>query len=188
MLFEKRRQAPIEERSYATHYLVLSALLFLGTAWAVLDEVLIRRPWKEFQSDFYDLQVEKLQAAHEAALSRVDSSRLQELQSRLAEARELLKRPEYDQAQKQLEDLQVQLLDVTREWQFARSRFDALYYAFKTELNEGYEDPGKKERLSKLEQEIAEYKGRMDEFNERIAEVMKVIDSSKGQVDGLKVE
>ncbi len=188
MLFEKRRQTPVEERSYATHYLVLSALLFVGTAWAVFDEVLIRRPWKEFQHGFYDLQVEKLQVAHEEALSRVDPSRLQQLQRRLAEARELLKRPEYEQAQEQLEDLQLQLMDVTREWQFARSRFDALYYAFKTERNEGYEDPGKKERLSKLEQEIAEYKGRMDESNERIAEVMKVIDSSKGQVDRLKVE
>ena len=50
--FEYRKSIPIEQRSYTKIYAVLAMLLFAFTIWAVLDEVLERRPWKDIQADF----------------------------------------------------------------------------------------------------------------------------------------
>ncbi|MEE9288451.1 MAG: c-type cytochrome [Bacteroidota bacterium] len=188
MLFKKRSQVPVEERNYSYYYLVLSAVLFLGTAWAVFDEVLVRRPWKEYQREFGDLHVGILQAAHQTALARVDSSRLLELQLQLVEAQKLLGSPDYLQAQERLEYLRPKLMDATREWQFDRSRYDALYYAYKTERNEGREDPDKKRRLDNLEGRIAEYKVQIDDFSEQIAGVVEVTDAIDDQTNRLLVE
>lgn len=188
MIFKKRAKTPIEQRNYATYYLVLSALLFLGTAWAVLDEVLVRRPWKEYQREFSDLHVEVLQAAHQTALARVDSSRLLELQLQLVDAQKLLGSLDYLQAQERLKNLRSKLMDATREWQFARSRFDALYYTYKKERDEGREDPDKRRRLDNLEGRIAEYKAKMDEINEQIAGVEEMTDAIDDQTNRLRVE
>ncbi len=188
MLFAKRAKTPIEERNYATYYVVLSALLFLGTAWAVFDEVLIRRPWKEFQYEFYDLQLKMLDDARKSALARVDSAELLDLRDNLAEAQILLQSPEYVEARRKHEDLQSQLKEVTREWQFARSRFDELYYDYKTEARRGREDPGKKNRLNKLELRIADYKGHMEGLNQQIADIENVMNSYRDQVVGLNAE
>ena len=53
--FGKRAEPPIESRDYGKVYFVLSALLFIGTMWAVYDEVSSRRPWKETQLAYMKL-------------------------------------------------------------------------------------------------------------------------------------
>ena len=41
----KRASRPIEERNYSIYYIIFAGFLFLGTMWAVVDEVVTRRPW-----------------------------------------------------------------------------------------------------------------------------------------------
>jgi len=43
-----------EERSYRTLFLVLSLLLAVVSVWAVYDEVVTRRPWKDWQAQWQD--------------------------------------------------------------------------------------------------------------------------------------
>ncbi len=54
-IFSKRAEIPIESRDYGKVYLLLSALLFLGTMWAVVDEISTRRPWKETEEQYFAL-------------------------------------------------------------------------------------------------------------------------------------
>ncbi|MSP64709.1 MAG: hypothetical protein EXR16_03655, partial [Bacteroidetes bacterium] len=59
--FKKRLGLQIENRNYTNFYLIISIILFLSTAWAVIDEVITRRPWKDYQSEYNYLLQQKLQ-------------------------------------------------------------------------------------------------------------------------------
>jgi len=52
----KARTAPHRERNYSVYYVVFAGFLFLGTMWAVVDEVVTRRPWKDVQRDYRRLR------------------------------------------------------------------------------------------------------------------------------------
>ena len=53
--FKKRFDTPVETRNYATYYILFSAFLFIGTIWSIWDEVDTRRPWKDYQVEYYDM-------------------------------------------------------------------------------------------------------------------------------------
>ena len=72
--FTKRAEEPIETRDYGRFYFVLSGLLFLGTMWAVLDEVSTRRPWKETQNSYFSLSEKKWGEKLTEALVAFDSA------------------------------------------------------------------------------------------------------------------
>ncbi len=58
-----------EEKSYAGLYLFLSFILTLTIAWAVWDEAVVKRPWKAYQSRFYELENGKIIKDYNEALS-----------------------------------------------------------------------------------------------------------------------
>ncbi|HEX9614643.1 MAG TPA: hypothetical protein VGA55_04025, partial [Bacteroidota bacterium] len=80
-MLEQRSRIPVEQRSYGMFYVAFSGILFLGTVWAVWDEVSIRRPWKEYQSAYYESLSERLDSLKAVALAEVDSTEAAELQA-----------------------------------------------------------------------------------------------------------
>ena len=72
--FAKRADTPIETRDYGRIYLVLSGLLFLGTMWAVVDEISTRRPWKEMQEEYFTLSQQKWEERLKQAEASFDSA------------------------------------------------------------------------------------------------------------------
>ena len=67
-----------EEKSYAGLYLFLSFILTLTIAWAVWNEVVVKRPWKAYQSRFYDLEREKVLKDYSEAVSVFNQPEVQE--------------------------------------------------------------------------------------------------------------
>jgi mono/diheme cytochrome c family protein/uncharacterized coiled-coil protein SlyX len=187
-LFRRRTETPIEERNYAPIYLIFSGLLFLGTVWAVVDEVSTRRPWKDYQREFYELAVKKLTDQRNQALAGLDSSKYRALEKELADAESSLTSDEYQNAAAALKNLRLELDVVTRDWRFARSRSDAEYYEYKKNVNAGREDPSGKERLEQLDAEIAKHASEMDSLNKKIAEVQAVMGRYSDRVDSLTSE
>ena len=90
-MFQKRAETPVEKRNYSTFYLVFSGLLFLSTLWAVVDEVVVRRPWKAYQSEYYKLSEEKVAAQYADALAAVDSSAAADITAALPKQRKNLR-------------------------------------------------------------------------------------------------
>ena len=127
-MLEQRARIPVEQRNYGMFYIVFSAILFLGTVWAVWDEVSVRRPWKGYQSQYYDLLYQKLDSLKSEALSAIDSTEAAGLQERLRQAQGALQSDEYVQTMDQKNGLLRDLDVATREWRFARSRSDAAFY------------------------------------------------------------
>src|ERR1700690_4138950 len=174
-MFQKRAETPVENRNYSTFYLVFSGLLFLSTLWAVVDEVVVRRPWKTYQSEYYKLSEEKVAAQYADALAAVDSSTVADNTSRLAEAKKKLESKEYLDAVKKQDDLQQKLSDATRDWRFARSNSDAAYYEYQTALHEGRPTEKLKKKLDDINVEIDAHAKAMDDIDGEIQSSNTVI-------------
>jgi cell envelope opacity-associated protein A len=70
----KRASRPIEERNYSIYYIIFAGFLFLGTMWAVVDEVVTRRPWKDVQREYQELAARKMKEQEDKAAADFDSS------------------------------------------------------------------------------------------------------------------
>lgn len=166
-MFRKRAHIPIEQRNYSTYYVVLSGLLFLGTMWAVVDEIATRRPWKQYQKEYYRLADSLLQHRVEEAAAEIDSSALQEAQAQLRAAQDSLRGERFRMLQKEFEGTAEKLIEETREFQFAKSRSDEAYYFWKKSLREGNEDLGQKKKLQENEAQMAQHLKAMDVLQAR---------------------
>jgi len=64
-----------EEKSYAGLFLFLSFILVLTMAWAVWDEAIGKRPWKMYQTRFYELEREKARVEYGETTVKLKSPR-----------------------------------------------------------------------------------------------------------------
>ena len=51
-----------EERSLSRTFFVLSIILVVAALYTVVDETFVRRPWKRYQTTFYELEYGQLRA------------------------------------------------------------------------------------------------------------------------------
>jgi len=78
-----------EEKSYAGLFLFLSFILTITIAWAVWNEAVGKRPWKLYQSRFYELEKEKVREEYGEAVTAFNQPGVQE---------------KYKEAQRELEE------------------------------------------------------------------------------------
>ncbi len=185
-MFSKRAQTPVEQRNYGVFYIVFSAILFLGTVWAVWDEVSIRRPWKDYQSEYYRLLYKTLDSLKTVALSEVDSTEVAALHEQLAQAEAALSSEEYRSAVETKNGLLADLDVATREWRFARSRSDAAYYQYQKAALDGKEAGDLKAEVARHDAEIDRYAQEMAKLNEEIAVLDKTINRSRDLVTEIR--
>lgn len=174
-MLEQRAQIPVERRSYAGFYLAFSALLFLGTIWAVWDEVRIRRPWKEYQTTYYETLYARLDSLKRQALNEIDPEEIASLEASEREAREALKNEEYREAVDKKNALLKELDVATREWRFARSRSDAAYYQYQKASLKGDDASDLKKEVERHDADIAQYARQMEELNGQITACDSII-------------
>ena len=156
-MFGNRKQVPIEARNYSTYYLIFSGVLFLGTMWAVVDEVSTRRPWKEQQREYAELATARANERLDQAFAELDSSTLMELTTRVQSAKDSMEGGAYQHALRTYNTTLEELNSVTRSYQFSKSRGDEAYYFYKKSVHEGKEDLGQKQKLQRNEAEMAGY-------------------------------
>lgn len=185
---EQRTEIPVEQRNYSKLYLVFSSILFLGTVWAVWDEVKVRRPWKEYQDEYRTLSLQKLDSLKQVALAEIDSAHMMELQEQLAKARAGMDSEEYKKAVEEKEQFLRDLDIVTREWRFARSRSDAAYYQYQKSKIEGKEDQKLRQEVAKHDADIEKYAKEMESLNEQIAARDTIINKYRDEVMKLQAE
>ena len=201
---KRRASVPIEQRSYGIYYAVFAGFLFLGTVWAVVDEVSTRRPWKETQREYKALAAAHVRERLDQAHAQFDSSAAADLSSQLAAARDSMNSPVYALLMRASDGVLEQLIRENRAYQFAKSRGDEAYYFYKKSVREGKEDPGEKEKLTRNEAEMAAhmalvtrleasrdsiaaivnvYKGRVRQAQNGLADLRKTIDLWEGKLN-----
>ncbi len=186
--FKKRLDLQIENRNYTNFYLIISIILFLSTAWAVIDEVITRRPWKDYQSEYNYLLQQKLQANYDELISLIDSSTVAGLHVELKKAESSLENEAYKNAVEELGNLQQEFVDATREWSFARSKSDAAYYEYKKGVHDGSPNQSLKDELKEIERSIAEYADSVSAIQNRINKANKFLATYTNKIAELNSE
>ena len=186
-MLEERSKIPVERRRYGTFYIVFSGILFLGTLWAVWDEVSVRRPWKAYEAEYYDLLHTKLDSLKTVALEEVDSSEVAGLKEELQKAEAGKASDTYTQTYDKRFQLMKELDVATREWRFARSRSDAAYYQYQQAMLAGKDTTSQREEVDKNDAEIAQYADQMSALQKQIGELSKIVNAYDDSVSRAQV-
>ncbi len=134
---KKRRNIPVEDRSYSGVYAFWSGVLFLTTLLAVWNEVSTRRPWKEYQHDFYEVQTRLLQHRLADANQNLDKADITQVSKDLAAARTKLTGAEARKYLDQIDDYKRKVIDFTQQRGFEKSRSDAENYLYEHNKRNG---------------------------------------------------
>jgi len=188
---KKRYETPVEARNYSKLYLVLSGILFLGTMYSIVDEVTVRRPWKEYQNAYRDTAIVRFTNKMNDAVAMFDSAGYLEAQKTYMEIETKLSSAEYRSAGEQLELVKEELVDASRDYTFAKSLGDEAYYFYQTAKKEGSADVEAKEKklrgyemeMDSLGKIVARMEARRDSLRNYIMSVDLEVKLAKGKVD-----
>src|SRR5438105_1647403 len=169
---------PLELQSLKWPFVGLAVLLALSTAWAVYDEVVPRRPWKNYQREFFKLDEAHLKADRERAQKRLESpetkKQLEALKAELKAASDAIagnpeQRREYDQAVKEDEDARIKEAEAKLYLGFDKSEQDAVYYLLREARHEN-----KAKEEQELQKKFDDWQKKIDEktgiYNGKISE------------------
>src|SRR5712671_5254561 len=168
---------PLELQSLKWPFVGLAVLLALSTAWALFDEVVTRRPWKNYQRDFFKLEESHLKADKERARKRLESpetkQELEKARADLKAAEEAIsgnpeQRREYEAALKAEEAARVKEDEAKLYLGFDKSDQDAVYYKLREARHEN-----QAAEEARLQKEFDGWQRKIDEktrlYNEAIA-------------------
>ncbi|HET6923536.1 MAG TPA: c-type cytochrome [Anaeromyxobacteraceae bacterium] len=191
---------PLEQQSLKRPFVILAALLGLSTVWAVYDELASRRPWKDYQREFFELSEAHLRADLKRAEKRLEApdarKQLEAARAELRAAQEAMtgspdQRRAYD-ALVAAEDQAKQVEDEANLYLgFEKSEADALYYLVREARHEGSrEEAGLQARLEARQRAIAEKARLLDDARRarqkageaRLA-FQKRLDAARAKVD-----
>src|SRR5437763_16178423 len=166
---------PLELQSLKWPFVGLAVLLALSSIWAVYDEVVPRRPWKNCPREFFKLEGSHLKADRDRAQKRLESA---EAKQQLDAARAQLKaasdaisgnaeqRREYEAAVKAEDDARVKEAEAKLYLGFDKSEQDAIYYKLREARHEN--DDRDETKLQK----------QFDDWQRKIDEKTRIYDQS----------
>ncbi|MFQ5692887.1 MAG: c-type cytochrome, partial [Nitrospinota bacterium] len=142
---------PVEQTSKARFFFVVSMLLLASIAWVVWDEVEGRRPWKDYQQTFNQLEERQVRTAIEEEKRKI-AAELSKLNAAIEKAkRAQAESPAYAAAQRRLAAIRKRLDKVSLENKFTRSERDEAYYEYKHAVHRGDAAIAEKTRFDRLE-------------------------------------
>lgn len=146
----KKKDIPVEEKSYAALFFILCGLLGLVTIWGFWDETVTRRPWKKIQRNFYQYEYEQ---------TKITLDRAKQDLPEIAEP-EPLDEKRLSELTQAVSDAKIQFDEAVQERKFEQSQSDAINYKYQHALHEGAEHGA--------EQAAEKWKKKLDEFDQRI--------------------
>lgn len=155
--FKKRFQTPIERRNYGKLYAGLSLMLFLGTFWAVVNENISRRPWKDYQEDFAALKTRVLKYKLNDARSKVSRDEFRTLDSTITAIDRKMATGDIRDARKRADELTMQIRLVSQDRANLKAEADNRNYLFEHSEKLGNPEAAKgyKKERTDFENEMA---------------------------------
>ncbi|MDP4220318.1 MAG: c-type cytochrome, partial [Bacteroidota bacterium] len=160
--FAVRKNIPIEQRSYTKIYGILAILLFSFTVWAVLDEVMTRRPWKDIQADFKEFKSTRLNLEIKKEKAKIDPTVRKELKKRLSDLEKQMQSESYKKTLDDIDDLEKKLYVAKRDYTFTKSTDDETYSILDKKKTEHADTTSTGHELRKLDAEMAQEKAIVD--------------------------
>lgn len=173
--FAYRKSIPVEQRSYTKVYGVLSILLFAFTVWAVLDEVMTRRPWKDIQADFKEFKVARLNVERKKEIAKIPKDARSAVSKEVSAAKKAMASSKYESVAEEIEDLDKELASVVRDFTFAKSEADEAYYHFDEAKTKREDTVSLSKDLHEIEAEVREHEVEIKKLTDkRTALVAKI--------------
>jgi mono/diheme cytochrome c family protein/predicted nucleic acid-binding Zn-ribbon protein len=170
---------PAEGQSYRKVFFFLSGLLFLTFIWAVWNEFVTRRPWVQYQRQFYNLEKTMTQDALQKAREEFENEYRESYDSYQTELKvieENLKNPEILKIRRNLQKAEIALNEVIQEFQFTKSEADAAYYQYKKALHNDKD-------FSRTKKNWEKFEAKMAGLNPRIVEMTRKRDELRDEVN-----
>ena len=175
-----------EEKSYASLYMILSFILVLTAIGAIWNEVITKRPWKHYQSRFYELEREKAKRDYGEAVLTFEQPDIQknykEVQVRLNGAWEDFRKPaikhEYKKALKELRVLDAEELSPLK-FEVIVTRNEMLEEEY---LYGKYKRAESRRTIEELEEKNKELTAKIKHIEKKRAGLQKKVDGLKSNV------
>jgi mono/diheme cytochrome c family protein len=151
--FNNRFQTPIEKRYYGTLYAGLALLLFLGTFWAVYNEIETRRPWKDYQEDFYAFKARVLKYKLKQLNPKSVSGEVKKLTSEITKIDHQMHSGELATVQDQLNDIAKEIIDLNQDRANLKAEADNRNYLFEHNRRENHPDKAEEYRKERTDLE-----------------------------------
>ena len=190
---------PIADRSFSMPLLLFSLLMIGTLVWALYDEVICQRPWKELQSDFvsrYSRRLKRIKPQQRTAEAEIkQSDEYIQLNDAVLAAEEEAK-PRARELEKRIKQIDRQVSEITEPFQNARAWIAAKNYQLETtgsdssrnsirkSIEEKKLEPIKVTYHNDQDKEVEEkpsftqleamYNGLRDEKAQRVTELIKV--------------
>ncbi len=195
-------KADEEKKSYAAVFLLAVGLLLVTGIWAMWDDQISRRPWKKYQFDFSQMQIDGAKAEVEEENARLqESSDYQQVVEELAAARRELQTGETGAQLSELGSRQtkarVALDDAEFELRMKKSEIEEAWYEVEhAQLHHGdvagpqaHLDELQGEKLE-IEAQVDEAKARLDQIvseQDEIRSVVAVLEKKKSELESTRV-
>ncbi|MEO6940076.1 MAG: c-type cytochrome [Candidatus Kapaibacterium sp.] len=173
--FDVRRRMPIEQRSYTKMYSLLAIALFLFTLWAVMDEVMTRRPWKDIQEDFKDFKTTRLTFEIKKQLHKLNPADTMAIHKELKSVLKEQNSDGYKAKLDKIEDLDVKITKAQRDYTFTKSNADAQYYILDEARTERTDTTSKSKDLRVLESKMRQEQTVVDSLEKLRADMQATV-------------
>jgi mono/diheme cytochrome c family protein len=150
-----------EEKSYGVVFLLAVGMLLGGAVWAIWDDNISRRPWKKYQVEFSDLQIDRARNDVKAEEDRLAAdAEYQKVLTDLAAARQSVDSGEAAQRLDELAYERVPANTTVEEWEYKlrlkKSEIEEAWYEFEHAELSGLPTEGPHKHLEELLHEKAE--------------------------------
>src|SRR5690242_7958698 len=159
---------PIEEgKSFSALFVLMIALLLVVSIWAIWDDNISRRPWKEYQVEFDQLAYKKYMKDADTEQKKLDADpEYVKLNKDLAEAKRQL---DTGETQRKLDDLEARetRLEVTADEKdqavrFTKSYLTERFYDYNHAIQEKADPAPYWNDIQNLNQELAGEQAELD--------------------------
>lgn len=163
-----------ERKSYSAVFLVVVGLLLAGSIWAVWDDNIFRRPWKKYQSDFFSIERDAVNAQIAAEDERLAADeKYQEVVKRLEEAKASVASGENADKiaalERDLERAKVKEFEWDLQIRIVKSEIEEAKYELEHAQSLGAGGDAEREHLVEKEEEKAELDRNYKAAQEKVA-------------------
>jgi mono/diheme cytochrome c family protein len=182
---------PIEEgKSFSALFVLMIALLLVVSIWAIWDDNISRRPWKEYQVEFDQLAYKKYMKDADGEQKKLNADpEYVKLNKELAEARRQL---DSGETQRKLDDLKdrEEKLKVTADEKdqavrFTKSFLTERWYDYNHTIQEKGDPTEYWNDIQKLEKELSGEQAESDKAKKDLQDVKDEIDAINSKVSDL---
>jgi mono/diheme cytochrome c family protein len=165
-----------EKRSYAGLWLLSAALLVVGAIWTILDDSILRRPWKEYQRSFFQVEEGRASEALRAEEEKLKSDpAFVETQAALERATTQLESGDNASklagAEKRRASAKLDEYDADLKVRFVKSELEEAWYEYDHAIETGGNVEAARKRRDELAAERVELEAQWSKSQQVVAAI-----------------